>query len=209
MKHVPMVQLQSLFGVPQVKDRVRPEMERRVKELFEHFGLPWALVRGAMGDSNAVLGGSGALEIAVPGTHFPDTLDFFCPWRQAEGFVHFLLDQTALDMVEEEDVTTGAGGHWPGILETHELVFAPNGSRIRVLASTTASAHAPILFAASTPSMNFVSSDGVAMFYSSLTTKGKGKQLTSAPVISSLTRCTQVWSIVCTGLYRREPTRTC
>lgn len=173
---MPVVHVKILGQIPTEKDIAQAELPRRVQHQLQNFSLQSDKTLAMMRKVNCILSGSAALEIAVPDSCTPGDLDFYCPLKQLRTVVKFFVQKQGYI-----DTTPGTcphvyGDHIAGIRAVKTLIHSTDPTlKINIIESTTISPHAPIILFHSTPVMDFVSGDGIGVFYPALTSQRKGK----------------------------------
>lgn len=112
---------------------------------------------------NCVLTGSAAVEMVVPGSHYPSILDFVCPrfsilnpilFFRARGYAYSPPDRQPTLQSPHSGI--------------HQIIAMHHEERqhiIHIIESSTSSPFAPSLFSPSTIAMNYVTGDGVVSLY--------------------------------------------
>ncbi|KAH6904032.1 hypothetical protein BKA70DRAFT_1432983 [Coprinopsis sp. MPI-PUGE-AT-0042] len=179
---------------------VKAHVFRRVKRLFNRWGLPEDRTREKMKQTETVLSGSAALATLLPVNYVPGDLDFYSPFSGAVEFRHFLLSVDYVEALPEpmdlpdgvNDPAVAADRKVPMVEDNSGCAYVVHagmkaiftffhkttGRKINVIQSNTESTLAPIFLFHSTLVMNWVSHGAISCAYPKLTMAYQGLQNT-------------------------------
>ncbi|EFI27284.1 hypothetical protein CC1G_14756 [Coprinopsis cinerea okayama7 len=174
--HMDINQLYNLQQVNKHRNETELELRRRVSSTLSRFNLDVTDTLGMLKTRSALISGSAALAVVVPGCVEPSNLDIYVSIHSKDALIQDIVRDTAY-----RECTPGTGSTRgivhsryilaaKGVLSSTYMINSETGKQINVMETT----HEPwtaILAFHSTALMNAITHQGVVSIYGTLTCK--------------------------------------
>ncbi|KAF5311405.1 hypothetical protein D9611_011594 [Ephemerocybe angulata] len=171
LAYLPLPDLISLSNVSSGEGEIKEHLRSRVCRALAKVGVDPESLLNVMRKTGAVISGSTALEVVVPGSCTPNDINLYCPQGKAVETSDLLLEDDAYEKIRSPE---GARLSERIRVETFDLNNGvsqilrfkhKSGASLNLMESLSHSPLAPIFFFHNTILMNCITSDEVISFY--------------------------------------------